>query len=98
MARSFFQQPEQIPHTPYAVAQAALEFLGDQWSALPGPWVRTGHLRNADRIPFTVGICEAGHLYLRNDAQGDSVHLPFRSTSDLTAIAQAIADTVGDLY
>ncbi|CAL9656152.1 hypothetical protein SUDANB21_06790 (plasmid) [Streptomyces sp. enrichment culture] len=62
MARSFFEQPREQPHTPYTVARAALEFLGDQWTALPGPWGTTGHLRSPLRIPFTVGVCEAGHL------------------------------------
>ncbi|MFF3406657.1 hypothetical protein ACFYW8_10655 [Streptomyces sp. NPDC002742] len=98
MPTSFHRQPEQHPHTVYATARAALEFLGDQWGALPGPCGATGHLHNADHIPFTVGVCEAGHLYLRNDAQGDSVHLPFTSTDDPTAIGQAIAKVIGDLY
>lgn len=98
MATSFYEQPKQHPHTPYAVACAALEFLGDQWSALSGPWGTTGHLRSGDRIPFTVGVCGAGDLYIRNDAQGDSVHLPFTSTADLPAIGQAIAEVVGELY
>ncbi|MEU2857620.1 hypothetical protein ABZ672_04205 [Streptomyces mirabilis] len=98
MATSFYEQPEQHPHTPYDVVRAALEFLGDQWGALPGPWGTTGHLRSGDRIPFTVGVCEAGDLYIRNDAQGDSVHLPFTSTDDLPAIGQAIAEVVGALY
>ncbi|MCT9003499.1 hypothetical protein [Streptomyces rhizosphaerihabitans] len=98
MATSFYQQPEQHPYTPYEVACAALEFLGDQWGALPGPWGRTGHLRSGDHVPFTVGVCEAGHLYIRNDAQGDSAHLPFASTADLAAVGQAIAEAVDDLY
>ncbi|UFQ99721.1 hypothetical protein KBP30_41585 [Streptomyces sp. Go40/10] len=98
MADSFHQQPETVPHTPYAVACAAVEFLGDQWGALPGPWGVTGHLHNADHIPFTVGVCEAGDLYIRNDLQGDSRHLRFRSTADITLIGRTIAAVIGDLY
>lgn len=98
MATSFYRQPRRHPHTPYDVARAALEFLGDQWGVLPGPWGRTGHLRSGDCIPFTVGVCEAGDFYIRNDAQGDSVHLPFTSTADLAVIGQAIAEAVGTLY
>ncbi|WP_237329956.1 hypothetical protein [Streptomyces sp. BA2] len=62
------------------------------------PLGTTGHLCSGDRVPFTIGVCEAGHLYIRNDAQGDSAHLPFTSTADLPAIGQAIAEVVGGLY
>ncbi|MFI9825254.1 hypothetical protein ACIHFC_33175 [Streptomyces sp. NPDC052013] len=98
MAKSFYEQPTQHPNTPYGIARASLEFLGDQWSALPGPWGRTGHLHNADRFPFTVGVCEAGHLYLRNDFLGDSTHLPYDSSAAPALIGQAIAEAIGALY
>lgn len=99
MARSYFEQPRQQPYTPYTVARAALEFLGDQWSALPGPWGTTGHLHSPDRTPFTVGVCEAGHLYLRNDFLGDSTHLPYEPNGgDPAHIGRAIAEAIGDLY
>ncbi|MFJ9662910.1 hypothetical protein ACIRPR_33785 [Streptomyces griseoflavus] len=99
MARSYFEQSRQQPHSPYTVARAALEFLGDQWTVLPGPWGTTGHLRSPDRIPFTVGVCEAGHLYLRNDSAGDSTHLPYESRGgDPAVIGRAIAEAIGGLY
>ncbi|GGJ68050.1 hypothetical protein [Streptomyces brasiliensis] len=65
---------------------------------MPGPWRTTGRLYDADRIPFTIGVCGTGELYIRNDAQGDSAHLPFPPTSDLAALGQHIADLIGDLY
>ncbi|MFD8396618.1 hypothetical protein ACFV2N_47570 [Streptomyces sp. NPDC059680] len=56
------------------------------------------HLRNADRIPFTLGVSKAGDLHLRNDAQGDNDHLPSSSTADLTTIGQTTADVISALY
>ncbi|MFC7512624.1 hypothetical protein ACFQV4_29835 [Streptomyces thermocarboxydus] len=97
MARSFFEQPREQPHALHRGARR-LEFLGDQWTALPGPWGTTGHLRSPDRIPFTVGVCEAGRLYLRNDSAGDSTHLPYDSSADLAGIGRAIAEAIGGLY
>lgn len=58
----------------------------------------TGHLHNADHTPFTVGVCEAGDLYVRNDELGDSAHLRLSSTADLKSLGQAVADVIGDLY
>ncbi|WP_328868628.1 hypothetical protein OHT76_44090 [Streptomyces sp. NBC_00287] len=59
----------------------------------------TGHIWDADRIRFTVGVCEAGHLYVRNDSRGDSTHLlDTEPDADLVTLGQAIADVIGDLY
>ncbi|WP_435220624.1 hypothetical protein [Streptomyces sp. Tue6028] len=98
MTTSFHQQSTEQPHTPYEIACAAVTAMGDQWGVRPGPWGRTGHLRNADHTPFTVGVCEAGYLYLRNDELGDSVHLPLSSTADLPTLGQAIANVIGELF
>jgi hypothetical protein len=98
MPTSFYDQPEEHPHSLYAVALAAVEALGDQWGALPGPWGTTGHIHDADRIPFTIGVCEAGLLYIRNDRRGDSVHVPVKSDTDLKTIGEAIAELIGHLY
>jgi hypothetical protein len=53
---------------------------------------------DADRTPFTIGICEAGVLYIRNDERGDSAHRAMDSNTDLETIGQAIADLIGHLY
>jgi hypothetical protein len=98
MPTSFYDQPEEHPHSPYDIARAAVEALGDQWGALPGPWGITGHIHDADRTPFTIGVCEAGVLYIRNDERGDSSHLAMDSNTDLETIGQAIADLIGHLY
>lgn len=98
MTTSFHDHPQTPPHTPYDIARAAVDALGDQWGALPGPLGVTGHLHNDDRTPFTVGICEAGELYVRNDALGDSAHLPLSITADLKTLGEAIADVLPDLH
>ncbi|MEU6071851.1 MULTISPECIES: hypothetical protein [Streptomyces] len=98
MPTSFYDQPEEHPHSPYAVALAVVAVLGDQWGALPGPWGTTGHLHDADRIPFTIGVCEAGSLYIRNDTRGDGAHVPVKSDADLNTIGEAIAELIGRLY
>ncbi|WP_086798753.1 hypothetical protein [Streptomyces caniscabiei] len=91
------QEPEPSV-TPYQVAQAAAVILGDQWGVRPGPMGTTGHLHNADWTPFTVGVCEAGHLYVRNDEIGDSAHLPVTVTADVDALARAVVDVLGSLF
>lgn len=98
MPTSFHQQPSQHPYNPYDVAVAALEFLGDQWGALPGPWGLTGHLHSGDWVPFTIGVCEVGDLYIRNDSQGDARHLPGSSTDDVATLGRAVAEVIGELY
>ncbi|GGY05074.1 hypothetical protein [Streptomyces minutiscleroticus] len=97
MPTSFLQQPEE-PVSPFEVARAALVLLGDQWGVLPGPMGTTGHLHNGDGTPFTVGVCEAGHLYVRNDSQGDAAHLPVPPTADLAALAHAVARILPELF
>ncbi|MFE7077123.1 hypothetical protein ACFU96_44265 [Streptomyces sp. NPDC057620] len=82
-----------------AIAQKAVEQLGDQWSAAAGPGGRTGHLRNAYGDVFTIGVCEAGDVFLRNDVAGSVRHLPHVDPySDLDEIANAIVLHVGDMY
>ncbi|MGW0730883.1 hypothetical protein [Streptomyces mirabilis] len=98
MAESFFRQPTESVHSPYAVACAAAEALGDQWRALPGPGLVTGHLHSGDRVPFTVGVCEAGDFYIRNDSVGDSRHLLVDPTADLPSLGAAVARVVGHIY
>ncbi|WP_437069910.1 hypothetical protein [Streptomyces sp. enrichment culture] len=48
--------------------------------------------------PRLRSVCEAGHLYLRNDSAGDSTHLPYDSNADLARIGRAIAEAIGGLY
>ncbi|MFJ5779332.1 hypothetical protein [Streptomyces sp. NPDC093094] len=98
MPEAYYELPETFPHTLYDVARAACEALGDQWQVLPGHWGVTGHLRSPDRIPFTIGVCGAGSLYLRNDLRGNSAHLPAAAESDPAVIGQAVADLIGHLY
>ncbi|MEU2588245.1 hypothetical protein ABZ612_36400 [Streptomyces avermitilis] len=84
---------------PLAVAQKAVELLGDQWGAAAGPAGRTGHLRNACHDVFTIGVCEAGAVFFRNDVLGDAMHLPqVDAYSSPDRIAEAVADHIGDLY
>ncbi|MEU1567229.1 hypothetical protein ABZ504_43910 [Streptomyces mirabilis] len=81
-----------------AVAQKAVERLGDQWGAAVGPGGRTGHLRT-DHTVFTIGVCEAGDVFLRNDKIGDVMHLPHvNANSSPDDIAEAVAQHVGHLY
>ncbi|MGA5599602.1 hypothetical protein ACPCUF_00950 [Streptomyces griseoincarnatus] len=84
--------------TPYDVAVAALEFLGDQWKALPGPWATTGHLYGWDNTPFTILAQPTGELIVRNDQLGDALPLPVETTDDLPTVARAVADITGRLY
>ncbi|MFJ2007794.1 hypothetical protein [Streptomyces chartreusis] len=57
----------------------------------------TGHLRHDAAIPFTVGVCEAGHFYVRNEESGASTHLPVSTTAELDTLANALCDVIGDL-
>ncbi|MFI6340765.1 hypothetical protein [Streptomyces sp. NPDC050535] len=83
----------------HTVAQKAVEQLGDQWGAAAGPGGRTGHLRNAHQDVFTIGVCEAGDVFLRNDVIGDVRHLPHvNANSSPEDIANAVALHVSDLY
>jgi len=93
----FHRQP--IPRfSLFEISEDATEILGDQCGVDPGPWAQTGHLR-CNGTPFTIGICEAGDLYVRNDETGDAVHLPHVTPdNERRAIAQAIADTIGALH
>ncbi|MFJ2397470.1 hypothetical protein ACIOTI_32590 [Streptomyces sp. NPDC087843] len=80
------------------VAQKAVERLGDQWGAAAGPGGRSGHLRTNHTV-FTIGVCDAGDIYLRNDVIGDVRHLPHvNANSSPDDIAEAVAAHVGDLY
>ncbi|MFE9769805.1 hypothetical protein ACFYPC_35675 [Streptomyces sp. NPDC005808] len=82
-----------------AVAQKVVERLGDQWGAAAGPGGRTGHLRYAHHDVFTIGVCEAGDVFLRSDVAGDVRHLPHvTANSSPDDIADAVAIHVGDLY
>lgn len=81
------------------VAQKAATLLGDQWGAAAGPGGRTGHLRNGFHDVFTIGVCEAGDVFLRNDVVGDVRHLPHvDATSSPDRIAEAVASHIGDLF
>ncbi|MET8411702.1 hypothetical protein ABZV34_27015 [Streptomyces sp. NPDC005195] len=81
------------------VAQGAVTLLGDQWSAAEGPAGRTGHVRSGSRDVFTIGVCEAGAVFLRNDGTGDVMHLPHTDAeSDVDAIAEQVAEYIGHLY
>ncbi|MCX4993397.1 hypothetical protein [Streptomyces sp. NBC_00568] len=82
----------------FTVACAAVLLLGDQWGAAAGPGGRTGHLRTNHTV-FTIGVCEAGGIFLRNDNEGDVRHLPHvDANSSPDDIAEAVAAHVGDLY
>lgn len=94
---SYHTQP--VPtFTPYDVAKASLDHLGDQWVAHPGPWATTGHLRGWDGTPFTIGVNPTGELFVRNEQLGDALPLPVVPTDDLDHIARAVADIIGALY
>lgn len=88
----------QRPPTPYEVALAALDLLGDQWGVEPGPMGVTGRLHNADWTHFTVGVCDAGCMYVRNDENGDSAHLRPKVTAGTAALAQALHDVIDSLF
>ncbi|MFD9464275.1 hypothetical protein [Streptomyces sp. NPDC060027] len=80
-------------------AQRAVSLLGDQWGAAAGPGGRTGHLRNAHHDVFTIGVCDAGDVFLRNDVTGDVRHLPHADAhSSPDDIAEQVAEYIGDLY
>ncbi|MGW3820069.1 hypothetical protein [Streptomyces sp. NPDC005046] len=82
----------------FTVARKAVEMLGDQWGAAAGPGGRTGHLRTNHTV-FTIGVCEAGDVYLRNDDSGDVRHLPHvDANSSPDDIAEAVTLHIGDLY
>ncbi|MFG3267880.1 hypothetical protein [Streptomyces bobili] len=98
MPTPYHSLPEHFPHSPYAAACAAEQAMGDQWQVFPGPWGVTGHLFNSEHTPFTVGVCEAGSLYIRNDERGDSIHVPVNSHTPLTKIGQTIAELINDLF
>ena len=92
------QQPDNGPLLVAAVREA-VTLLGDQWGAAAGPAGRTGHLRNAHNDVFTVGVCEAGAVFLCNNVAGDVMHLPHVDAHSSPArVAEAIADHIGDLY
>lgn len=84
--------------TPYDVAKAALEFVGDQWRAEPGPWATTGHLYGWDNTPFTIAAQPTGELIVRNEMLGDTLPLPVQPTDDVKVIGRAVADIIGRLY
>ncbi|MCX4429500.1 hypothetical protein [Streptomyces mirabilis] len=94
-----FDQGEPTPRSLLlTVAQRAVSLLGDQWGAAEGPGGRTGHLRT-DHTVFTIGVCEAGDVFLRNDEIGDVMHLPYvNANSSPDDIAEQVAEYVGDLY
>ncbi|WP_371648732.1 hypothetical protein [Streptomyces mirabilis] len=95
---SYHNQPVP-PFTPYDVAKASLDHLGDQWAgATPGPWATTGHLRAWDKTPFTIGANPTGELFVRNDRLGDALPMPVRPTDGLETVARAVAEIVGHLY
>ncbi|MET8292195.1 hypothetical protein ABZV80_44940 [Streptomyces sp. NPDC005132] len=80
-------------------AQTAVTLLGDQWGAAEGPAGRTGHLRSGSHDVFTLGVCEAGGVFLRNDGTGDVMHLPHAdATSSADTIAAQVAEYIGHLY
>ncbi|MFF1517102.1 hypothetical protein [Streptomyces sp. NPDC058305] len=82
----------------FTVARKAVLRLGDQWDAAAGPGGRTGHLRTNHTV-FTIGVCEAGDIYLRNDTNGDVRHLPHvDANSNPDGIADAVCDHIADLY
>ncbi|MFJ5780408.1 hypothetical protein [Streptomyces sp. NPDC093094] len=58
----------------------------------------TGHLRSPDRILFTLGIREAGSLYLRNDTTGNSAHLPATAHTSPAVTGQTAADLTGHVH
>lgn len=94
---SYHRQP--VPDfTPYDVAVKALEFLGDQWKALPGPWATTGHLHGWDNTPFTILAQPTGELIIRNDQLGDALPLPVEPTDTLHTVARVVTDVIGHLY
>ncbi|MFJ5779721.1 hypothetical protein [Streptomyces sp. NPDC093094] len=80
MPGTYSEQPKTFPHNPYDIARVACAALGRDRAPEP-----------PDRILFTLGICEAGTLYLRNDTTGNSTHLP-------TTTGQTTADLIGRLY
>ncbi|MFE2603678.1 hypothetical protein ACFXDI_10060 [Streptomyces mirabilis] len=80
------------------VAQGAVSLLGDQWGAAAGPGGRTEHLRTNHTV-FTIGVCEAGDVFLRNDQIGDVRHLPHvNANSSPDDIAEQVAEYIGELY
>ncbi|MFF4542239.1 hypothetical protein [Streptomyces aureus] len=81
------------------VAQQVVALLGDQWGAAEGPGGRTGHLRNAHQDVFTIGVCEAGCVFLRNDVSGDVMHLPHvNADSSADEITEAAHEHIGELF
>ncbi|MER7740008.1 hypothetical protein ABTX34_17110 [Streptomyces sp. NPDC096538] len=94
---SFHRQP--VPaFTVHEATAAALTHLGDQWTAHPGPWATSGHLRGWDGTPFTVAVAGTGQLYVRNDQLGDALPLDVTPADSLDTVARAIADVIGRLY
>ncbi|MET7746486.1 hypothetical protein [Streptomyces sp. NPDC005385] len=82
----------------FTAARKTVETLGDHLSAAAGPGGRTAHLRTGGTV-FTLGICDAGDIFLRNDEIGDVRHLPHvNANSSPDAIAEAVANHIGDLY
>ncbi|MER7982472.1 hypothetical protein [Streptomyces sp. NPDC095817] len=93
------QEPAHVFNSPlFTAARKAVEFLGDQFGAAAGPGGRTAHLRTQG-VVFTLGICEAGDVYLRNEDIGDVIHLPhINANSSPNDIAEAVFNHIGDIY
>ncbi|ATM24537.1 hypothetical protein SMD44_p10038 (plasmid) [Streptomyces alboflavus] len=87
-----------LARTPYDITRAIAEALGDQWSSRPGPGGTTGHLSNADGIPFTFGICEAGLFYVRNDYLGEGLHFDLRLCAPTDRIVKAVTYRIDELF
>ncbi|MEU3619868.1 hypothetical protein ABZ725_47430 [Streptomyces sp. NPDC006872] len=85
-------------YTIWQAAEASLTYLHEGWSAFPGPWATTGHLRAWDFTPFTVAVAETGVLYVRNDLLGDTVTLDVTAETDIDTVARAIAVVVPRLH
>ncbi|MGW0969953.1 hypothetical protein [Streptomyces sp. NPDC002516] len=81
------------------VAQQVVALFDGQWGAAEGPGGRTGHLRSAEWGVFTIGVCEAGCVFLRNDTSGAVMHLPHvDADSSANEITEAAHEHIDELF
>ncbi|WP_406834788.1 hypothetical protein ACICHK_00030 [Streptomyces sp. AHU1] len=94
-----FEEEDEPQSLLLTVARQVVELLDGQWGAAEGPGGRTGHLRDAQQGVFTIGVCEAGCVFLRNDGSGAVMHLPHvDADSSADEISEVVHEHLHELF